>query len=149
MDLEHSVNELVQLCYTSTAAKPMAQSDLESLLRGARQFNASQDVTGVLLHHSGSFLQYLEGPQHGVERVYARIRISPLHTDLFELLDGPTNERLFPDWKMGSTGVPESTMLSLRNASWNSLENAKGDLPSLSPGMLLLRAHFGFLTSVP
>jgi len=142
------VNEFVQLCYTSTATKPMTQSDLEALLQSARQFNASQDVTGVLLHHTGSFLQYLEGPRRGIERVYARIRVSPLHTDLFELLDGPADERLFPDWKMGSTGVPESTMLSLRNASWNSLENAKGNSPSLSPGMLLLRAHFGFLTSV-
>lgn len=142
------MNEFVQLCYTSTATKPMTQSDLEALLQRARQFNASQDVTGVLLHHTGSFLQYLEGPRQGIERVYARIRVSPLHTDLFELLDGPADERLFPDWKMGSTGVPESTMLSLRHASWGSLENAKGNSPSLSPGMLLLRAHFGFLTSV-
>jgi hypothetical protein len=126
----------------------MTQLDLEALLQSARQFNASQDVTGVLLHHTGSFWQYLEGPRQGIERVYTRIRGSHLHTDLFELLDGPADERLFPDWKMGSTGVPESTMLSLRSASWHSLGNAKGDLPALSPGMLLLRAHFGFLTSV-
>ncbi len=126
----------------------MTQSDLECLLRSARQFNASQDVTGVLLHHNGGFLQFLEGPRQGIERVYARIRTCRLHTDLFELLDGPAEERLFPEWQMGSTGVPESTMLSLRDASWNRLANPKGDLPTLSPGMLLLRAHFGFLTSV-
>jgi len=142
------VNDFVQLCYTSTATKPLTQSDLERLLLSARQFNASQDVTGVLLHHTGSFLQYLEGPRQGIERVYARIRVCRLHTELFELLDGPADERLFPDWQMGSTGVRESTMLSLRNASWNRLANPKGDLPTLSPGLLLLRAHFGFLISV-
>jgi hypothetical protein len=117
------------------------------LLVSARVFNGTQGVTGVLLHHDGSFLQYLEGPADGLQRVYKRIQESPLHSHLFDLMGGPLDERGFPEWQMGSTRVAESTVLSLRHASWQLLSNPSGHQPTLSSGLLLLRAHFGFLQS--
>ncbi len=141
------MNSLQHLCYTSNATRPLTPVDLERLLVSARVFNGTQGVTGVLLHHDGSFLQYLEGPTDGLQRVYQRIQESPLHTDLFELLGGWLDERVYPEWQRGSTRVAESTVLSLRHASWQMLSNPYGHHPILSPGLLLLRAHFGFLQS--
>jgi Sensors of blue-light using FAD len=138
--------DLQHLCYTSTATRPIVPALLEGLLEQARSFNDAQAVTGVLLHHDGHFLQYLEGPPEGLARVYARIAASRLHAGLFTLLDGPIEERLFPDWRMGSTRVPAATVLSLRDASWRLLSNPNGEWPTLSPGLLLLRAHFSSLT---
>ena len=142
------MRDLQHLCYTSTATRPIVPQALEGLLAEARAFNDAHGVTGVLLHHDGSFLQYLEGPAEGLERVYARIQASRLHTGLFMLLEGSIDERLFPDWRMGSTRVPEATVLSLRDASWRLLSNPKGEWPTLSPGLLLLRAHFSSLQQV-
>ena len=141
------MNSLQHLCYTSNATRPLTPFDLERLLVSARVFNGTQGVTGVLLHHDGSFLQYLEGPADGLQRVYKRIQESPLHSLLFDLMGGPLDERGFPEWQMGSTRVAESTVLSLRHASWQLLSNPSGHQPTLSPGLLLLRAHFGFLQS--
>ena len=72
----------------------------------------------MLLHHDGSFFQYLEGPAQGLARVYARTRASRLHHELVELLDQPVLARLFPDWLMGFCEAPRSSLQQLEHARW-------------------------------
>ena len=109
---------LAALAYASSATRPLSDAELEDLLARARRANQQFDVTGVLLYDDGSFLQYVEGPPHGVAAVYERVRRSPLHGGIIELIRGPIPSRIFSDWQMGFTRTPASGLLRLSNASW-------------------------------
>ncbi len=109
---------LEAIAYTSSAVPGLTEASLEHLLTRARRNNEVLGVSGVLLFHDGSFLQYFEGPPEAVRQVYERIQRSPMHRDIIELIRGPIEERSFSNWLMGFTRVPESSALQMSNASW-------------------------------
>ena len=113
------MESLCCLVYLSTAHDIPDHEQLNTLLTDAREFNKRYDVTGILLHHEGTFFQYLEGPcDKGLDTVFKRIKASRSHFGVIELLKMPIEHRLFGDWLMGSTDIPEGIMLSLKKASW-------------------------------
>ncbi len=95
-----STPQLFSLVYISTAARRVGLNDIEHLLVSAQRRNQTEGVTGLLLYASGSFMQYLEGPQANLARVYAVIKADPLHYGVVDLLRGPVGARLFRDWSM-------------------------------------------------
>lgn len=90
-----------QIIYASAAAPTLTQTDLESLLTRARESNERAGVTGMLLHHEGTFLQALEGPQETVEPLFARIAKDPRHTHIVLLLRRTVEVPSFEGWHMG------------------------------------------------
>lgn len=64
---------MVQLTYASAATIPFTPYGLRDLIDRARLRNQFYDVTGMLLFHSGYFLQVLEGPAGGVHQIYTSI----------------------------------------------------------------------------
>ena len=91
---------LVALLYVSQAAREMTTADLVHLLVHARRRNLQEDLTGVLLYAEGSFMQYLEGPPEGMQRVYRIIKAHPLHFGVVDLLRQPIDQREFAEWSM-------------------------------------------------
>lgn len=87
--------------YASRALTDFDDAELLRLLVSARATNARQQVTGMLIYASRSFLQLFEGSDDDVEVIWDRIRVDPRHTDLRVLADGPVTERMFSDWSMG------------------------------------------------
>jgi hypothetical protein len=57
-------------------------NDLQHILEGARRRNVEEDISGVLLYADGYFMQYLEGPEAGLHRVYAPSRLMRCTTAL-------------------------------------------------------------------
>lgn len=105
------------IAYTSEAY-PMTAEELTELLENARRFNAKVGVTGVLLHHSGQFFQYVEGSEDAVREVYARIRASAQHHSLRILLEMPLTERHFAGWHMGFCEPPVNEFQTIANDDW-------------------------------
>ena len=89
------------LVYASRSAGPFSEQDLIELLTSARARNEALRVTGMLIYSGESFLQLIEGDEASVEVIWDRIRLSPRHTNLRVLQDGPATERLFSEWSMG------------------------------------------------
>lgn len=89
------------LVYASAARTPFTPNQLLALLAQARTNNAARDVTGLLLHQDGNFLQALEGSESTVRDLYAHIARDPRHTNLIVLTEGPIATRFFSDWAMG------------------------------------------------
>lgn len=87
--------------YSSSAVTPFDDIVLHDILETSRDANLSHDVTGTLLYHDGSIIQYFEGDPSAVEQLYANIRADHRHTGIFTLLKGHIQERAFPDWSMG------------------------------------------------
>jgi hypothetical protein len=132
------MNDLAAIAYTSKAARPLGVRDLDGLLMDARAFNESAGVSGVLLHHQGTFFQYFEGPPGGVARVYARIRRSSMHEHLAELLNQPTDARQFVQWHMAFAETPLTLLDQLSNEYWAMALPALRARQTSSPGLKLL-----------
>jgi hypothetical protein len=92
---------MIQIVYVSAARDPFSQEALSILLAKSRVRNALYSVTGMLLYHSGSFLQILEGPVEGVQTIFSSIARDPRHLDTKVLHNQPIDRREFADWSMG------------------------------------------------
>lgn len=91
----------IRLIYASHAAHIIYLEDIKDILATSRRMNAERNVTGMLCHGNGRFIQYLEGEAEAVDALYAHVQSDPRHKDI-QLLDRQiVMQRLFPDWNMG------------------------------------------------
>ncbi len=89
------------LIYVSKAAVTFSEEELEALLAQARTNNASQNVSGLLIYHDGSFIQALEGDDSVLDQLYATIESDGRHEHTRVLYRGAIEERSFDGWAMG------------------------------------------------
>ncbi len=94
---------MIQLIYASAATKPFAVDDLKALLSKARARNTLYKVSGMLLYHSGSFLQVLEGPDQSVDLILNSVFKDARHNNTRTLSRTTIQSREFPNWSMGFT----------------------------------------------
>ena len=104
-----------QLVYRSVASAPLSPQDLRSLMEQARARNAREAITGLLVFDRGCFVQWLEGPRVGIERVWAAIQRDGRHHQVERLHTPWRHDRLFPDWRLqlGLTDGPLQEVESL------------------------------------
>lgn len=114
------------LVYRSRAVAGFGRVQIEEMLQKARPFNSEQGITGCLLFHEGEFLQYLEGNQIRVLRLYDKIKNDPRHKDIELISHGDRAERWFKDWEMA-------------------FEDFYGDNDQISYLKLLVEDHLGEL----
>jgi len=94
-----------QIVYSSAAVSRFAEVELASLLLRARKNNERLGVSGLLLHHGGSFLQVLEGDSEVVNALFATIGKDKRHHRIVKLLNRDVGARQFAEWKMGFVSV--------------------------------------------
>jgi hypothetical protein len=91
---------LSTLVYRSRCVTPLDDAELQRLVDAALQRNNAESVTGLLIYDAGRFLQWLEGPAEGVDRIWQSIQADSRHTDVEILGHMPSTVRCFPDWGM-------------------------------------------------
>lgn len=94
-------DDLYSLLYVSQSVRPMNESELKTLLDGARELNRAQGITGFLLYFNQSFMQILEGQRSRLQAVWERIRRDPRHHNLRIVFEGGIQQRAFVGWSMG------------------------------------------------
>ncbi len=146
------MSDLIAVAYVSNAARPMRPRDLEALLIKARAYNQKVQVSGALLHHQDMFFQYLEGPADAIDQVYTRIKNSPDHNNLVELLNQLVEVRHFSRWHMAFTQAPLTTLQALANEDWNMTlagwEKVAANPRFQSPGLKMLMTFWDFANPV-
>lgn len=95
---------LLRLFYLSRARPGIAREEIDAILATARERNAEQQLSGVLVYGGGHFLQVLEGREVPLLKLYTRIAEDPRHRDCVLLNIGPITKRLFDEWSMGYLG---------------------------------------------
>ena len=91
---------LKSLTYTSLARIDLETADLEAIHRTAREVNALEGITGLLIFNGTHFLQVLEGAPNAIDDLVERLRRDPRHSGL-EVRDARmVEQRSFPDWSM-------------------------------------------------
>lgn len=109
--------KLTHLIYTSTASPAFNPSDLKTILQAARNNNARQSVTGMLLYTSGSFFQVLEGDEATLTELFAHISLDPRHGNVTRIIHEPIAKRAFGDWTMGFSEVVPSDLETMEGLS--------------------------------
>lgn len=90
-----------QLIYVSAAKVTFGEADLASLLLKARENNRRLGVSGLLIHHSGSFFQVLEGGESTVENLFHLIERDRRHERVVVLRREHVQAATFAEWSMG------------------------------------------------
>ncbi|AWH27345.1 blue light sensor protein [Stenotrophomonas sp. YAU14D1_LEIMI4_1] len=127
------------IAYASEAVEGFSFCDTEELIRAAASFNSRAGVTGVLLFDGVRFLQYIEGPEDGIEAVYSRILADKQHKKLMELGRGRVPRRHFPFWAMKTVVSISDEMQMLSRADWSGMRCIEGFGEIPSSGLLLLQ----------
>lgn len=91
---------LYQIVYASTATQSFTKAELTELLKGSVRRNTRAGITGLLLYQSGAFIQALEGEKAALMELFEKISHDPRHHHIIRLIQGPINERNFPDSAM-------------------------------------------------
>jgi hypothetical protein len=111
--------KLYEVIYGSVETRYFSQIQLSALLSLARARNQSLDVSGVLLHQKGVFIQVLEGDEPIVGALYDRIARDPRHKNVAVFRRGPIQARQFAAWSMGFLELDASVLSRL--GGWNPL----------------------------
>ena len=97
---ETSPKRYLSIVYVSSATEQFGKDELAALLETSRTNNRLANVTGMLLHHDGCFIQAIEGPPDAVRALHTRITMDPRHTGITNLLEREIDEREFGEWQM-------------------------------------------------
>lgn len=101
METAESAHEnYLSVVYVSTATAPFTKDELAELLQKSQERNRLVDVTGMLLHHDGSFIQAIEGPPTAVRELHNKIVADARHSGIITLLESDIAEREFGEWQM-------------------------------------------------
>ncbi len=100
--------KLTHLIYTSMAAPQFDATQLEPLLKQARDNNQRIAVTGMLLYSDGNFFQVLEGEEPLLFKLFEIISTDSRHRKVVKILQEPIARRAFSDWSMGFAEVDPS-----------------------------------------
>ena len=105
--------QLIQLVYRSRSQ--IVGAEYEKLMATCLRNNPKRDITGVLISHSGWFLQVLEGTAANVNSLFKVIEEDPRHSDFLLLRFNAIATRDFIDWSMASIEVDEQRFINLAN----------------------------------
>jgi hypothetical protein len=95
-----AMKALMSLIYASRSTECFHEHEIPDLLQQIRIANAKQEITGILLYISGSFLQVLEGQPETVDAVFSKILRDKRHTQMTLIARESIPERAFEGWTM-------------------------------------------------
>jgi Sensors of blue-light using FAD len=92
---------MYRLIYLSTASKTkMSDSDLSNLLLKSQKSNRNIDITGILLHKNGEFIQILEGEKKSVLDLFEIIKKDKRHKNIIAFDQKEIEKRYFTGYFM-------------------------------------------------
>ncbi|WP_404414906.1 ABC transporter substrate-binding protein [Marinospirillum sp.] len=89
------------LIYISCPSPDLTPEDFSRLAAESAHKNRRLGITGQLILLEGACIQYLEGKQSRVEKLFERIEADSRHCQVSVIAGGVLDERLFMDWYMG------------------------------------------------
>ena len=123
-----NLGSLFQLVYISEAVEDLSYSDLENILKTARLKNLALNITGILIHREGFFIQLLEGPKDHVKEVMSKIIKDRRHKNLRIIHEwDQVQNRFFTDWSMsfldGDLATHENSFIQKQNDFYDIIIN--------------------------
>ncbi len=111
------MESLVHFIYTSVASPDFTQAQLQALLKTCRLHNNKKHISGLLLFHSGTFIQWVEGFESELAVLRDKIIADERHQEMIQIEYGPISQRYFSEWSMGY--LETGSDFSLTNTSFS------------------------------
>ncbi len=102
------------------------------MLGGARSKNRGLEISGMLLHVEGSFLQVIEGKESALDALFTTISADPRHGNIVTIIRESIPRRAFTDWRMGFADITRADIENTEGFT-DFLENASA-VRSFAPG---------------
>lgn len=94
--------KLVQLVYSSRAARALTPDELEQMEAEFTRANAAADLTGLLLHQGDSFYGVLEGAERRLFGQMEGLILDPRIKEVRVLREETIASRRFENWSFGT-----------------------------------------------
>ena len=94
--------KLVQLVYSSRAARELTQEELEQMEAELTDANEAAGLTGLLLHQGDSFYGVLEGLERRLFEQMERVIVDSRVKDVRVLREEAVASRRFENWSFGA-----------------------------------------------
>ena len=101
------------LCYTSHYTGSDITSDLKKIMATSKKNNLTDEITGVLFYHNGSFIQVIEGEKNHLIKLMNKIQKDSRHNKVSILIDKEINKRYLSHWNMDSFNISDKEQLDL------------------------------------
>lgn len=131
---------LNSIVYISSPVPSLPVGAVDSVLRVARNNNAANDVTGLLIFNGRYFVQCIEGNKDAIQATYSKIERDRRHSELRVLFDGEITERSFPNWSMGYRQIGDRDTLSESEMSIDDAITAAMNIPRETAAQVVLSA---------
>ena len=79
---------MYRIIYLSSAIDSVDETELENLLVKSRENNKLNEISGILLHIDGDFIQVLEGHKEIVTNLYNKIATDKRHKGIITVAKG-------------------------------------------------------------
>lgn len=123
---------LIHIIYSSAAKSHFGSEELLDLLGSSRSKNTSLNISGMLLHIEGSFLQVIEGNESDIDALFETISQDPRHGNIVTIVRESIPRRAFSDWSMGFADISREDLE--RASGWNDFMSNPDAVHSLVPG---------------
>lgn len=91
---------------TSEHGRDLSRATLDAIARESEGHNRLHEITGVLVHAGGCFLQQIEGALEAIDMLYGKICRDPRHTDVTLVVQQPIATRRYGSWSMAVVDNP-------------------------------------------
>ena len=88
--------------YTSTSRGELTLDVINEIADTSMKKNTQFGITGILLGIESKYLQYLEGEEREVQKLFEKIKLDPRHHQVNQWVKGYADDRVFSEWSMGS-----------------------------------------------
>lgn len=92
--------KLLRVVYVSNAVANLSQRMIYDIEKISVKNNKISDITGILTYKENTFMQFLEGPELNLQRLFAKLKKDPRHTNIDVLRKTYIQERQFSYWHM-------------------------------------------------
>ncbi|MCL7762852.1 BLUF domain-containing protein [Polaribacter sp. Z014] len=102
--------KLRRIVYSSKASIKFNKRDLLDLLHDSRAYNTIDNISGVLIHKDGYFLQILEGEPKDLNNLLSRLQKDSRHSEFKIIDDRFVSKRMFLNWAMGCADFDDPSL---------------------------------------
>jgi len=126
---------LKTITYLSSSKLDSIES-IQALFEKAKTHNLSHQISGILLHKNGNFMQILEGLEEQVDAIYNKIIKDKRHHQIIKLIDIPIPGRLFQEYKASFSLINSNSDFTELNSYINWLKLADSSCAIKAVGVL-------------
>lgn len=99
-------NMFYAICYVSSVNESLNSDDLQTLFEQTQATKNANNISGILLHNAGNFLQYIEGEEESIKELYYKhIELDDRHHNAIVLFENRIKDPYFLEYQAGFTSV--------------------------------------------